>query len=228
MTKSGSTTNIITSEYCNISRSHTKCHEITPGKKKAPGSKLLHVVSPDALWISDAISYMPQLADSDGYLKSQVIAHGHLNPENAQVDLHGGTLKIIVFGLTGVIWKKPCSALQVALLIFQHLREHVPMMIDTMELKPMQAVSEFWPICYTRDLVHLWILLTNEWHRWCPRVLRGIVIIYISWHCSSQDCWQRCLEALLYGACEDLFSLDRETTIRSYGFVYIRKQSRLT
>lgn len=71
----------------------------------APGSELLDIVATGPLREPDAKIYMRQLVGAVAYLHSKGIVHRDLKPDNILVDEHSRTLKIIDFGLTGVIRK---------------------------------------------------------------------------------------------------------------------------
>lgn len=72
----------------------------------APGKELLDVVHQGPLRESDAKAYMRQLVSAVAYLHSKGIVHRDLKPENVLVDVDSRTLKIIDFGLTGIIRKQ--------------------------------------------------------------------------------------------------------------------------
>ncbi|CAN8072388.1 unnamed protein product [Agarophyton chilense] len=69
----------------------------------APGRELLDVVANGPLSEPDAKLYMAQLVDAVAYLHSKGVAHRDLKPDNVLVDVPTRTLKIIDFGLTGLI-----------------------------------------------------------------------------------------------------------------------------
>ena len=69
----------------------------------APGKELLDVVADGPLNETDAKAYMQQLVSAVSYLHSKGIVHRDLKPENVLVDVETRSLKIIDFGLTGVI-----------------------------------------------------------------------------------------------------------------------------
>ncbi|PXF47930.1 CBL-interacting serine/threonine-protein kinase 26 [Gracilariopsis chorda] len=69
----------------------------------APGRELLDVVANGPLPESQAKLYMLQLVDAVSYLHSKGIVHRDLKPDNVLVDLENRSLKIIDFGLTGLI-----------------------------------------------------------------------------------------------------------------------------
>lgn len=71
----------------------------------APGRELLDVVTDGPLREHDAKIYMLQLVSAVTYLHSKGIVHRDLKPENVLVDVDTTSLKIIDFGLTGVIRK---------------------------------------------------------------------------------------------------------------------------
>lgn len=72
----------------------------------APGKELLDIVTEGRLRESDAKSYMRQLVAAVSYLHSKGIVHRDLKPENVLVDVDSRSLKIIDFGLTGIIRKQ--------------------------------------------------------------------------------------------------------------------------
>lgn len=72
----------------------------------APGKELLDVVTGGALKEADAKCYMRQLVSAVSYLHSRGIVHRDLKPENVLIDVETRTLKIIDFGLTGIVRKQ--------------------------------------------------------------------------------------------------------------------------
>lgn len=71
----------------------------------APGTELLDVVTSGPLSEEDARNYMSQIISAVSYLHSKGVVHRDLKPDNVLVDVHTGSLKLIDFGLTGVIRK---------------------------------------------------------------------------------------------------------------------------
>lgn len=71
----------------------------------APGEELLALVADGPLCEDSARIYIAQLVDAVGYLHKRGIAHRDLKPENVIADKFSQTLKLIDFGLTGVIRK---------------------------------------------------------------------------------------------------------------------------
>lgn len=72
----------------------------------APGKELLDIVSDGPLREVDAKCYMRQIVSAVSYLHSKGIVHRDLKPENILVDVETRSLKIIDFGLTGIIRKQ--------------------------------------------------------------------------------------------------------------------------
>lgn len=71
----------------------------------APGTELLDVVSSGPLPEHDARNYMSQIVSAVSYLHSKGVVHRDLKPDNVLVDVQSGSLKLIDFGLTGIIRK---------------------------------------------------------------------------------------------------------------------------
>lgn len=71
----------------------------------ATGKELLEIVSDAPLREPDAKGYMRQLVSAVAYLHSRGIVHRDLKPDNVLVDVETRSLKIIDFGLTGVVRK---------------------------------------------------------------------------------------------------------------------------
>lgn len=71
----------------------------------APGKELLDIVSDGPLREPEAKIYMRQLVSAVSYLHSKGIVHRDLKPDNVLVDVETRMLKIIDFGLTGVVRK---------------------------------------------------------------------------------------------------------------------------
>lgn len=72
----------------------------------APGKELLDVVTDGPLREQDAKLYMRQIVSAVAYLHSKGIVHRDLKPENILVDHAARGLKLIDFGLTGIIRKQ--------------------------------------------------------------------------------------------------------------------------
>lgn len=72
----------------------------------APGKELLDIVSDGPLREADAKTYMRQIVSAVSYLHSKGIVHRDLKPENILVDVESRSLKLIDFGLTGIIRKQ--------------------------------------------------------------------------------------------------------------------------
>lgn len=71
----------------------------------APGTELLDVVTSGPLPEEDARNYMSQIISAVAYLHSKGVVHRDLKPDNVLVDVRSGSLKLIDFGLTGIIRK---------------------------------------------------------------------------------------------------------------------------
>ena len=76
----------------------------------APGKELLDVVAAGPLSEADAKVYIMQLVSAIAYLHSRAVVHRDLKPENVLVDQSTRSLKVIDFGLTGVIRKNAVMA----------------------------------------------------------------------------------------------------------------------
>ena len=72
----------------------------------APGKELLDIVADGPLREQDAKGYIRQIASAVAYLHANRIVHRDLKPENILVDVETRSLKIIDFGLTGIIRKQ--------------------------------------------------------------------------------------------------------------------------
>lgn len=73
--------------------------------ERVPGQELLDVVAAGPLREGVARRYMKQLVDAVTYFHRKGVCHRDLKPENVLIDQVTGNLKIIDFGLTGVLKK---------------------------------------------------------------------------------------------------------------------------